>query len=201
MSVVVDQEFIDKYGVQRGLASMVTDENSSKLLPMFEEIQTHKDLSYLAGGSTQNSSRGASWLLGHAGHKDVVFMAGSVGSDENGKILANSVKSAGVTPHYFTSQKHGTGRCGVLVVNKERSLVADLAAANDYEHSHFETSEIQEIVKSCDIFYSASFFLTVSPQTSVAIGKHCLENNKTFLINIAAPFICDFFLGSIKLCC
>lgn len=34
-----------------------------------------------------------------------------------------------------------TGTCAVLVNGGERSLVANLAAANTFTHSHLETSE------------------------------------------------------------
>jgi adenosine kinase len=162
-------------------------------MPLFEEIKKDPNIKYIAGGATQNSIRGAAWMLTAAGKPGVVHMTGSISSDETGNILKSCCEKAGVLPNYFYSKQHGTGRCAVLVVNKERSLIADLAAANDYDHSHFESAETQAVVEKCDIFYSASFFLTVSPQTSVAIGKHCLANNKTFIINIAAVFIVEVF--------
>jgi len=120
-------------------------------------------------------------------------MSGSISNDDNGNLLKGAAENAGVIPNYFYSTKHGTGRCAVLVCNKERSLIAHLAAANDYEHVHFESAEIQAVVEASQVFYSASFFLTVSPQTSVAIGQHCLAKNKTFIINISATFVVDFF--------
>jgi adenosine kinase len=189
MSVTTTQEFLDKYDIKRGLACLATE----KELPLYDEIKKDSNIKYLAGGATQNSIRGAAWALSASGQKGVAHMTGSISDDENGKLLKDSATSAGVVPNYFYSKKHGTGTCAVLVVNKERSLIANLAAANDYEHAHYESEETQKLVEKCKIFYSSSFFLTVSPQTSVAIGKHCLENNKKFIINIAATFICDFF--------
>lgn len=41
--------------------------------------------------------------------------------------------------------------------------------------------------------YATAFFLTVSPQTLIEVGKHCAENNKLFIVNIAAPFLVQFF--------
>ena len=41
--------------------------------------------------------------------------------------------------------------------------------------------------------YSAGFFLTVSPPSMILAAKHCAENNKVFAVNLAAPFISQFF--------
>jgi len=132
-------------------------------------------------------------MLQSLGHTGVTHYIGCIGEDENGKILNQAASGAGVKTHYNISKKSGTGRCAVLVADRERSLVADLGAANDYDHAHFLSTEIQEVVANCDIYYSSSFFLTVSPQTSIQIGKYSLEHNKLFVINIAATFICSFF--------
>jgi len=85
-----------------------------------------------------------------------------------------------------------------LVKDRERSLIADLGAANDYQHDHFLSDEIQTLIKSIDIFYSAGFFLTVSPQTVVALGKHCAETNKILAWCVAAPFIAEFFYDRVQ---
>jgi len=42
-------------------------------------------------------------------------------------------------------------------------------------------------------FYTESFFLTVSLDTMIAMGKHAKEFNKYFMINLSAPFLINFF--------
>jgi len=86
----------------------------------------------------------------------------------------------------------------VLIKDNERSLIADLGAANDYQIEHYQSAEIQELIKSVDVFYSAGFFLTVSPATVVEIGKHCAETNKILVWGVAAPFIVDFFYDAVQ---
>ena len=82
----------------------------------------------------------------------------------------------------------------VLIKDKERSLCANLAAANNYKKQHFDSKQVQEIVQKAHIVYSAGFFLTVSPDTVIALAKNCSqEKNKFFAINLAAPFICQFY--------
>ena len=58
---------------------------------------------------------------------------------------------------------------------------------------HLDTAEAQQIIKSGEIFYSAGFFLTVSVPSLLKVTQHCVENNKIFCLNFAAPFIIDFF--------
>jgi len=37
------------------------------------------------------------------------------------------------------------------------------------------------------------FFLTVSPESMLAVAEHAAENNKPFAINLSAPFVPEFF--------
>uniref|UniRef100_A0A6B2L8P5 Adenosine kinase n=1 Tax=Arcella intermedia TaxID=1963864 RepID=A0A6B2L8P5_9EUKA len=191
ISVHVEKSYLDKYGKKVGDASLASESD----LPMYKEIAENPDVLYIAGGSTQNTIRGAQWIVGQTG---VTHYIGSVGADDNAQKLREAAKGDGVTTHYYVSEKSRTGCCAVLIVNQERSLVADLAAANDYQHSHYETEEIQNLIKSVDIFYSAGFFLTVSPNTVVEIGKYCAESNKILAWGVAAPFIVEFFWEKVQ---
>lgn len=114
MSVNVTEQFLEKYGIQKANATMA----SEKDLPLFDEIKTDPNIKYLAGGATQNSIRGAAvrslllrwpkthfaylqWMLRHAGHNDLCYMTGSISKDENGDLLVQAARDAGVIPNYF----------------------------------------------------------------------------------------------------
>lgn len=45
------------------------------------------------------------------------------------------------------------------------------------------------------ISYSSfqGFFLTVSPDSIQAVAKHAYENDKMFMMNLSAPFLCEYF--------
>jgi len=68
-----------------------------------------------------------------------------------------------------------------------------LAAANCYKKEHFDSTEIQEVIKNAQFFYVTGFFLTVSVDTIIALGKHAAQTNKLFSFNVSAAFIVDFF--------
>merc|ERR1711997_854313 len=48
-------------------------------------------------------------------------------------------------------------------------------------------------VKAAQVGYSAGFFLTVSVDSMLKVGKFCAENNKTYCLNLSAPFLIQFF--------
>jgi len=186
ISAVVEQDVLDKWGAKLNDAILAEDKHK----PMYAELAESHPVEYIAGGATQNSIRVAQWVMGKPGSTAFV---GCVGKDQFGDKLEQAARGDGVNAAYMKHPETPTGTCAVLVKGGERSLVANLSAANCYEISHYETAEIQELVTAANIVYCAGFFLTVSPPTMIALGKHVAEKHKTFCLNLSAPFICQFF--------
>lgn len=186
ISANVPQEYLEKYGLKTGNAILAEE----KHLPIYSEIVKQFNVEYIAGGAAQNSIRAASWMLQQPG---VSAYIGAVGNDENGKYMKEAAEKYGVKTYYMTTNDKPTGTCAVLVRDKERSLVANLAAAELHKITHIETPEISEVISKAKYFYATGFFLTHSPDTLVSIGKHAKEHNKPFLFNLAAPFLIQFF--------
>lgn len=86
-----------------------------------------------------------------------------------------------------------TGTCAVLVQGGERSLVANLAAANTFSASHLETDEAKEAIAQAKIVYVTGFFLTVSVESILTVAKAAVHDNKIFAMNLSAPFLIQFF--------
>ena len=107
--------------------------------------------------------------------------------------LERCAKEDGVLVSYQKNPDAATGTCAVLVNGGERSLVANLAAANTFTHSHLETAEAKDIIQKAQIYYISGFFLTVSVESILTIAKHSVENNKIFVMNLSAPFLIQFF--------
>lgn len=118
---------------------------------------------------------------------------GCVGNDEYAKTLEDCASADGVTVHYMKDPETPTGTCAALIKDGERALVANLAAANNFKPPHLETEKAKEIIQSAKFYYIAGFFLTVSIESLVKVAEHALDNKKTFLLNLSAPFIIDFF--------
>jgi len=186
ISATVPPEFLVKYGLKRGDACLA----EAKHVPMYGEMVANFKVDYTAGGATQNVMRACQWMLQKP---RVCYFIGCVGQDHNAEILQNAAERDGVCVKYLRDSEAPTGTCGVLIVDHERSLCANLAAANKYKREHLDTPDIQASVKNAKYFYTTGYFLTVSPESAVFLGQHAAETNKTFFWNIAAPFVCQFF--------
>lgn len=127
-----------------------------------------------------------------------------------GKTLRAKAEEGGTVVEYLEDASTPTGTCAVLVTGTDRSLVANISAANNYKETHLAEVGWKH-VQASDIFYISGFFLTVSPPSiikvnlrlskfatrsscsedsvCVQVGKYAAETNKIFSMNLAAPFI------------
>jgi len=188
ISAEVNQSILEKYDVKLDSA-ILADE---KHLPIYKELIEDHNASFIAGGSTQNSIRIAQWILRGCGRESASVFMGCIGSDYYGKILETCASNDGVTTHYMKDSLP-TGTCAVLVKGGERSLIANLAAANNFKKSHLETSESKVIYERARFFYIAGFFLTVSMESLVLVAEHSLAMDKIFCLNLSAPFIIEYY--------
>ncbi|KAK3033738.1 hypothetical protein RJ639_034513 [Escallonia herrerae] len=186
ISAVVDQQFLDKYDIKLNNAILAEE----KHLPMYEEMASKYNVEYIAGGATQNSIRVAQWMLQIPGTTSYI---GCIGKDKFGDEMKKNSKLAGVNVQYYEDESAPTGTCSVCVVGGERSLIANLSAANCYKSDHLKRPENWALVEKAKYFYIAGFFLTVSPDSILLIAEHAAANNKIFMTNLSAPFICEFF--------
>ncbi|EFJ35435.1 hypothetical protein SELMODRAFT_438384 [Selaginella moellendorffii] len=190
ISAVVDPSFLEKYDVKLNNAILAEE----KHLPMYRELANKYKVDYIAGGATQNAIRVAQWMLQVPGATTFI---GCIGKDEFGKEMKKSSTAGGVNVRYYEDESTPTGTCAVLVVGGERSLVANLSAANCYKVHHLEQPENWAFVEKAKFFYIAGFFLTVSAKSVMLIAKHAAEKGKYFMMNLAAPFICEFFTSQL----
>jgi len=191
ISTEVSADIYTKYDLKPGNAIMA----EPKHLPLYEELKKNHKVDYIAGGACQNSMRACQWMSSTPG---LVHYIGCVGNDDNAKHLTESTAEYGLTTHYLVDSEKPTGTCAVCVHNKERSLVANLGAAEAYKMSHFQSAEIQALVNKAQFFYPEGFFLTHSTPVVVELGKHAAQHNKVFTINLCAPFLIDFFFDNLS---
>lgn len=191
ISATVGQDVLDKWGVTLNNAILA----DAKHVPLYQELVEAHQVEYIAGGATQNSIRVAQWMTQQPG---TTAYLGCVGKDAFGAQLRKSAEADGVSVHYLEDEAQPTGTCAVLIKDKERSLIANLGAANHYKPEHLDVAEIKEIWTSAQIYYSSGFFLTVSPPSLLKIAEHSIENKKTLAINLAAPFISQFFTSPLN---
>lgn len=186
ISAVVDESFLDKYGVKLNNAILAEE----KHIPMYKELAEKYEVEYIAGGATQNSIRVAQWMVQIPGATGYM---GCIGKDKFGQEMFKSSTASGVNVHYYEQESTPTGTCAVLVHGGERSLVANLSAANCYKSEHLKKPENWALVEKAKFIYIAGFFLTVSPESIMHVARHVAEKGKVFAMNLSAPFISEFF--------
>jgi len=183
ISATVKPELLEKYNLKANDAILTEDE------AIFKDLLAEYEVDYIAGGATQNSIRVAQWVMGKP-QASTYF--GCVGDDDSLKKLLEKSEEAGVKSQYQISE-HPTGRCAVLITGQERSLVTKLDAANHFNVSHLENADNWKLVEKAQVVYSAGFFLTVSVDSMLKVAKHCAAKNKTYCMNLSAPFLSQFF--------
>jgi adenosine kinase len=182
-----DDALLTKYDLKLDSAVLAEDKHQSLYTDLVNGTPAPQ---YIAGGATQNSIRVAQWMLQSPGKTAFV---GCIGKDSFGKQLSDCATSDGVLVHYMMDETTPTGTCAVLVKDGERSLCANLAAANNFKQSHLESAESKALYEAAKFYYIAGFFLTVSVESLQIVGDHAVAENKPFALNLSAPFIIDFF--------
>lgn len=94
---------------------------------------------------------------------------------------------------YQKSTTTPTGTCAVLINGGERSLIANLAAANTFTADFLDNPDAQSAIAAAKIIYVTGFFLTVSVDAIHTLAKSAIEHNKIFTMNLSAPFLIQFF--------
>lgn len=184
ISAVVSEDILVKYGLDANNAILADEKHA----PLYEELATMENVTYCAGGATQNSIRVAQWMLQSAG---CTSYFGAIGDDEFGKRMTQCCGEDGVNVQYYVNPEVPTGTCAVVVTGKNRSLVANLSAANTYKQDHLEQKVQWTVIEKASIYYTAGFFLTVSPGSMMAVAKHAAEEGKIMSFNLSAPFLME----------
>ncbi|XP_024916981.1 adenosine kinase-like isoform X3 [Cynoglossus semilaevis] len=185
---VVDKDFLDKYSLKANDQILAEDKHKA----LFEELVKKFKVEYHAGGATQNSIKIAQWMIQEPHNVGTFF--GCIGKDKFGEILKQKAEEAHIQARYYEQGEEPTGTCAACLTGTNRSLVANLAAANCYKKDkHLDLEENWELVEKANVYYIAGFFLTVSVESILKVAKHASENNKLFCLNLSAPFICQFF--------
>lgn len=93
-------------------------------------------------------------------------------------VTRKVLEEGGVKSHFVKTTEAETGTCAVLIVNKERSMVTRLGAAEKFTDEAFGTEEIQTPMKAAKLYFSTGFYLTVVPKSLVEMGKLSLAKGK-----------------------
>ena len=188
---VPDLTLAGKYSLKMGDACLA----SAEQLQLYVDLESGVagPAEYFAGGATQNTIRVAQWISGSP--RGFGAYVGSIGSDDFGKKLQAAAEADGVACLYQVQPAGGkpTGTCAVLIHQKERSLCANLAAAEALDVKHLETPQVAAAIAEAKYFYTAGFPLTHDggAASCVKLGEAAVAGGKKYAVNLSAPFICQ----------
>jgi len=183
IQAVGDEKLLQKYGLKSNDAILAEE----KHMGLYEDLFENYKVDLNAGGAAQNTARGAQYVL----PADSVVFVGCVGKDKYAEKLVEANKKVGLRAVYRYDDEQPTGRCGVIITGHDRSMCTDLAAANCYKVEHLK--ENWDLVKQAKIYFVGGYHLTVSVPAILALAEEAAAENKTFMLSLSAPFICQFF--------
>lgn len=153
ISANVDPEFLAKYDMKPNDAILASEKHQN----ICQEMIDNYKVEYIAGGSVQNALRVAQWFLEKP---NVTAFFGCVGDDKYAKILEEEARSKGVDVRYQYTTEQETGTCAVLITGTNRSLCANLAAANCFTVDHIRKPENKKYIENAQFYYiSVSIFV------------------------------------------
>jgi len=175
----------DKYGVTLNNAYLA----DKKHTPIYAELVEKYQVNYIAGGASQNTIRVTQWMLQKP--KATTFI-GAVGKDNFGAQLRKCAEGDGVKPLYIEDEKEPTGTCAVLIKDKERTLIANLAAASTFKLAHLQSEALSSVWKKASYYYVEGYFIAPAADCVLELAKHAHETKKTFVLNLSGPWVCEF---------
>jgi adenosine kinase len=186
-----DNTMLDKYELAHGQASLAGE----KQMPIYDELWDLPERAAIPGGSALNSARSANYFLKNSGLESCVTYYGAIGEDTKGAFLEKDLAENGVNANFHKEKEVPTGTCAVIVVDKERTLCANLAAACKYSSEHLAAN--MDALKNAKLIYTTSFFITSNVSALMEVAKFATANDIPMGFNLSAVFLMMFELQNV----
>ena len=183
-----DRTVMTKYSLELGMASLVTPEQ----MPIYDEIWARSDKFTSPGGSALNSARAQM----HSNPAGSVAYFGCIGNDDKGRALTEAVTTAGIQGRFEVSETEPTSLCAAVVVGKERTLCAHIAAARKFSMDYLN-SNMADLEKA-KFLYTTGFFIDSNADAVRTICEYATANDKPLGFNCSALFVVQFFMDKVK---
>ncbi|KAF9260832.1 adenosine kinase [Marasmius fiardii PR-910] len=185
IQVMNGHKLLEKYSLRANDAIRADERHA----PIYDEIVKDHKVTYVAGGASQNTARGAAYVL----PPNSVVYTGCVGEDDLAEQLKAANKREGLDEVYQVKKGEKTGACAVVITGQHRSLVTTLRAAEKFEKSHLSSPEVAPLIEGAKFFYVEGYFLTHGVESVLEVSQKASNASKTFILNLSAPFIPQFF--------
>lgn len=194
ISAHVDKAFLDKYGLAAGQAALF---DAAKQAGIYEALEASKGVLHFPGGSGLNTARVAQWSC-QAPKGRFVSYIGCIADDERGALLKSKAEADGVNMAVQYTKGAPTGTCAVCILGKERSLLANIAAASQINPCAFTNPRATEVLNDARLVYFTGFMLIPNPNLILALINTVSRHRPLIAMNLSAPFIMQAFGDSVK---
>lgn len=186
----VDESFFQEHDIEKGLMTLVGQDEQQKLLDVLTEKYGIKKRA--GGGSAANTLYALSQFGGNA------FLSCKVANDETGDFYINELGNQTIKTNTESQREEGTtGRCIVMISpDAERTMHTFLGVS--------ETVSEQEIdfdaVKQSEYIYIEGYLVT-SPSAKAAVvelKKFAEANNIKTAMTFSDPAMLEYFLDNVK---
>ena len=134
-----DRAVMGRYSLELGMVTLATPEQ----MPIYDEIWAREDKITSPGGSALNSARAQKF----ANPNGAVEYFGCIGNDDKGRALTEAVTAAGIGNKFEVTEAEGTGVCAAVIVDKERTLCANIGAAKKFTMEYYNANAVSSQIK------------------------------------------------------
>ena len=185
----VDRGSILRYNLIWGGTFFANESN----IGFYDELESKPQVSYIPGGSIQNTLRVTSWCLNMEEKNRGLYkitMLGAIGQDGYKDKILNALKSAGVKPLLQQIPNTTTSRCGVGICLKERCLLPHIKASNCLTDDF--VSEHQNEIYDHDALLIEGYFLQEKYDLCKNLCQTFKRLRKMVILTLSAVFMVQY---------
>lgn len=183
ISAEITKEILNKYNLQFGQTVFVNATN----VGFYQELENMPKVTYIPGGSIQNTLRVTAWCL-YMNPENIrnfkLTMLGATGKDNYRDKIINAFKDLGVNHILELIPNFQTSRCGVGIHQKERCLVPEIRASNCLSED-FVNQNIEEIM-SHDVLLIEGYFLQEKYDLCLNLCNRFKDQRKLVILTLSA---------------
>ena len=186
ISAEIEKEILPRYKLVWG-GTFFADESN---MGFFDVLESKPQVTYIPGGSIQNTLRVAKWCLNmeeQNKNKFKLTMLGAIGIDNYKEKIMNALNSAGVTPLLQQIPNISTSRCGVGICQKERCLLPHIKASNCLSDEF--VSEHENEIYEHDALLIEGYFLQERYELCKRLCNLFKRANKMVILTLSAVFM------------
>lgn len=186
ISAEVEKESLEKYHLAWGATVFADDYN----IGFFTDLESRPRVTYIPGGSIQNTLRVTSWCLNM--EKDVkdqfsITMLGAVGNDNYKEKINTALRMSGVVPLLQIVPNLETSRCGVAIYKKERCLLPQIKASSHLSMEFIK--EHRDEIDRNDALLIEGYFLQEKFDICQELCQDFSNNGKFIILTFGAVFM------------